>query len=65
MKKSWHAPEKQLIHKFTKLQTIAAATLPPDLPEELVQDFTQAKESKTLLPDPIISGLAMLKYEHF
>ena len=65
MKKSWHAPEKQLIHKFTKLQTIAAATLPPNLPKELVQVFTQAKESKTVLPDPIISGLTMLKYEHF
>ena len=65
MKKSWHAPEKQLIHKFTKRQTIAAATLPPDLPEEFVQVFTQAKESKTLLPDPIISGLAMLMYEHY
>ena len=65
MKKSWHAPEKQLIHKFTKLQTIAAATLPPNLPKELVQVFTQAKESKTVLPDPNISGLTMLKYEHF
>ena len=63
MKKSWHAPEKQLIHKFTKLRSIAAATLPPNLLEELAQLFTQAKESKTVLPDPIICGLTVLMYE--
>ena len=64
MKKSWHAPEQQLIHKFSNLQTLAATVLPPDLPLELVQIFTQAKECETALPDPVISGLVVLKYEH-
>ena len=63
MKKSWHAPEQQLIHKFSNLQTLASTILPSDLPQELVQIFTQAKEYRTALPDPIISGLTVLSYE--
>ena len=64
MKKSWHAPEQQLIHKFPNLQTLAATILPPELLLELVQIFTQAKEYKTTLPDPVTSGLIVPKYEH-
>ena len=60
MKKSWHAPEQQLIHKFSNLQTLASTILPSDLPQERVQIFTQAR---TALPDPIISGLTVLSCE--
>ena len=63
MKKSWHAPEQQLIHKFSNLQTLALTILPPDLPQELVQIFTQAKEYRAALLDPIISGLIVLSYD--
>ena len=57
MKKSWHAPEQQLIHKFSNLQRLASTILPPDLPQELIQIFTQAKEYRTALRDSIISSL--------
>ena len=63
MKKSWHAPEQQLIHKFSNLQTLASTVLPPNLPLELSQVFTQVKQYKTALPDAIISGLIVFKYE--
>lgn len=35
MKKSWKAPEIQLIHKFNDLQALASIDLPPNVPKEL------------------------------
>ena len=66
MKISWHAPEVQLIHKFSSLQALAGAVLPEDAPVQLLQCFNQAKEYKTALPDPDIDSVSVLKYEqHF
>lgn len=65
MKKSWHAPEQQLIHKFSSLQTLAATELLQTLPDllDLVEIFQQAKEHRTALPDPVISGFLVFQYE--
>ena len=63
MKMSWHAPEVQLIHKFSSLQTLAGVVLPEGAPVQLLQCFNQAKEYKTALPDPVIDGVSVLKYE--
>ena len=65
MKKSWHTPELQLLHKFSNLQTMAAVVLPENMPKELVQCFHQIKEYKTGLPDFVISGLSVLNYEQY
>ena len=63
MNKTWHAPELQLIHKFANRQILAAATLPENTPVELVKCFQQAKDYKTALPNPVISGFSVLQYK--
>jgi len=63
MKRSWHAPELQLIHKFNNLQTLAGLIVPENTPTELAHCFQVVREYKTALPDLIISGLSLLHYE--
>ena len=63
MKKSWYAPELQLIHKFCNLQSLVGADLPENTPLELMKCFEQAKDYKTALPNPVISGAFVLHYE--
>ena len=64
MKKSWHAPEIQLIHKFCNLQSLitASSALPETTPLEFMKCFEQAKD-KTALPNPTISGYFVVRYE--
>ena len=63
MKMSWHAPELQLLHKFSSIQSLASVTLPVDVPSELVDCFQAAKDHRTALPDAVFNGCAILKYE--
>lgn len=63
MKKSWHAPEVQLIHKFHNLQLLASVILPDDSPDELLHCFQNAKDYRTSLPSPVIDTFSVLKYE--
>jgi hypothetical protein len=63
MKKSWKAPETQLIHKFSDLQTLVSIDLPVAIPTELRQCYAKMKLTKTVLPDSIIDSLSVLKYE--
>lgn len=63
MKKSWKAPEIQLIHKFNDLQTLASSDLPATILVELRQCFAQMKQARTVLPDSIIDNMSVLKYE--
>ena len=50
MKKLWHAPELQLVHKFYNLQNMAAVVLPENIPKELVQCFQQIKRIQNSTP---------------
>ena len=63
MQKSWKAPEQQLIHKFSNLQTLASVDLSQTIPPDLCRCFTQMKKAKTALPDTAIDGVAFFKYE--
>lgn len=63
MKKSWKAPEVQLIHKFNDLQTLASIELPATIPKELQQCFMQTRKARIALPDIVINSLSVLKYE--
>ena len=65
MQKSWHAPEIQLIHKFSNLQILAAIELPEDSPEEMVQCIKKIKENKAALPDPVTDNLSFIRYEQY
>ena len=63
MQKSWKAPELQLIHKFSNLQTLASVDLSQAIPAALCHCFTEMKKAKTALPDTAIDGVAIFKYE--
>lgn len=63
MNKTWNAPELQFIHKFANLQVLASHILPENIPLELVECFQKAKELKTAIPNPVICGLTVLRYE--
>ena len=63
MKKTWNAPERQLIHKFCNLQNLAGVSIPANSPHELVQCFSQVKECRMALPDPAINNQVVLEYE--
>lgn len=60
MQKTWQSPEIQLVHKFSKLQTLSSFDLPQGIPKELQDCFSQMKLS---LPDSVLDGLAVMKYE--
>ena len=61
IQKSWQAPEIQLIHKFTSLQTLVSIELPSGVPQVFRQCFTLMKETKTAIRDAI-DGLDVLAY---
>ena len=63
MQKSWQAPEVQLIHKFSNLQTLASIDLPESIPSDLRHCFMQLREAKTAVPDPVADSLSVLEYE--
>ena len=65
MQKSWNAPELQLIHKFSNLQTLAVVIVPQDSPLQLVSCLQRVREHETALPDLVIDSLSVLKYEYY
>ena len=63
IQKSWKAPELQLIHKFSNLQTLASVDLSQTIQAALCHCFTEMKKAKTALPDTAIDGVAVFKYK--
>ena len=63
MKKSWHAPEQQLIHKFSSLQTLAATELPKTLPLDL--EILTAKFHKKHILLLVLNGTKIIHRSSF
>ena len=54
MHKNWQSPEVQLVHKFSRLQTLSLMELPQEMPADLKQCFLQMREAKTSHSDPVL-----------
>ena len=63
MQQTWQSPEIQLVHKFSKLQTLSSMDLPQGIPSELQDCFKRMKLAKTNFPDSVLDGLAVMTYE--
>ena len=65
MKKNWHAPEIQIMEKFTLMQTLNATDISAESPPELLQCLNGLKKNYTMLEDTIriFDSTLLLKYE--